>query len=62
MSQRDFQAVADAALGQLTSGLAPAEAALALAVLANRTAARLHALSRHEAAERKEQPDWPACE
>jgi len=60
VSQRDFQAEADAALGQLTSGLAPAEAALALAVLANRTAARLHALSRHEAAERKEQPDWPA--
>jgi hypothetical protein len=58
--ERDLPAEADAALGQLTGGLAPAEAAMALAVLANRTAARLHALSRHESAERKEQPDWPA--
>ena len=57
---RDLQSEADATLGQLTGGLTPAEAALALAVLANRTAARLHTLSRHEAAERKEQPDWPA--
>jgi hypothetical protein len=58
--ERDLPAEADAVLGQLTSGLAPAEAAYALAVLANRTAARLHALSRSAAAERKDQPDWPA--
>jgi hypothetical protein len=60
VSARDFQSAADATLAQLTEGLVPAEAAMALAVLANRTAARLHSLSRHEAAERKEQPDWPA--
>jgi hypothetical protein len=29
-------------------------------MLANRTVARLHALSRAEAAARKDQPDWPA--
>jgi hypothetical protein len=60
LGERDLQAEADAALGQLIGGLAPAEAALALAVLANRTAARLHTLSRSAAAERKDQPDWPA--
>ncbi len=58
--ERDYPSEADAALGQLTSGLAPAEAALALAIVANRTAARLHTLSRSAAAERKDQPDWPA--
>ena len=58
--ERDLQADADAALSQLTNGLAPVEASMALAVLANRAAARLHTLSRHEAAERKDQPDWPA--
>ena len=62
MSQadRDLPAVADAALTQLTVGLGPAEAAFALAVLANRAAARLHTLSRTEALTRKAQPDWPA--
>jgi hypothetical protein len=60
LGERDVPAEADAALAQLTDGLGPAEAALALAVLANRTAARLHALSRTEAAARKEQPEWPA--
>jgi len=58
--ERDFQAEADAALSQLMNGLAPVEASTALAVLANRAAARLHTLCRHEAAERKDQPDWPA--
>jgi hypothetical protein len=29
-------------------------------MLANRTVARLHALSRAEAAAHKDQPDWPA--
>ncbi len=60
LGERDLPAEADAVLGQLTDGLGPEEAALALAVVANRTAARLHTLSRHEAAERKEQPEWPA--
>jgi hypothetical protein len=60
LGERDLQAEADVVLGQLTAGLAPAEAATVLAILANRTAARLHTLSRHEAAERKDQPDWPA--
>jgi hypothetical protein len=58
-AERDLQAEADAALAQLTDGLSPVEAAFALAVLANRTAARLHTLSRTEALNRKEQPDWP---
>jgi hypothetical protein len=60
VSARDFQSEADATLAQLTEGLVPTEAAIALAVLANRTAARLHTLSRQAAAERKAQPDWPA--
>ncbi len=60
MGERDPQAEADAVLAHLTDGLSPDQAALALAVLANRTAARLHTLSRNEAGERKEQPDWPA--
>jgi len=47
------QAEADATLGQLTDGLAPEEAAVVLAIFANRTAARLHTLSRAEAAARK---------
>ena len=60
LGERDLPAEADAALGQLTDGLGPAEAALALAVLANRAAARLHTLTRTEAAARKDQPEWPA--
>jgi hypothetical protein len=60
LGERDLQAEADAVLAHLTDGLGPEEAAFALAVLANRTAARLHTLSRTEAVERKEQPDWPA--
>jgi len=58
--ERDLPAEADALLTRLADGLGPAEAALALAILSNRTAARLHNLSRHESAARKEQPDWPA--
>ena len=56
---RDLQAEADAALSQFISGLPADEAAVALALLANRTAVRLHTLSRTEAADRKDQPDWP---
>jgi hypothetical protein len=55
----DFQARADRVLADLADGLAAEEAALALAVLANRTVARLHALTRAEATARKEQPSWP---
>jgi hypothetical protein len=55
----DDQAVADEALDRLVAGRAPEAAALALAVLVNRAVARLHTLSRTEAAARKEQPDWP---
>jgi hypothetical protein len=58
-AQRDFQPEVDAWLATLTDGLPPEEAALALAVLANRAVARLHALSRVEASGRKDQPDWP---
>ena len=57
---RDLPAEVDAILGKLADGLGPAEAALALAVLANRTATRLHTLTRTEAAKHKEQPEWPA--
>src|SRR5437879_2194695 len=60
LGERDVQADADAALGSLIDGLGPDEAALALAILANRAAARLHTLSRTAATERKAQPDWPA--
>jgi primosomal protein N'' len=59
-TERDFLAEADATLGQLTDGLGPEAAARALAILANRTVARLHALSRAQATARKEQPDWAA--
>lgn len=55
----DDQAVADEALDRLVAGRAPEAAALALAVLVNRAVARLHTLSRTEAAARKEQSDWP---
>ena len=59
LGERDLQAEADLALGQLADGLSPEEAALALAILANRTAVRLHSLSRTAAAEHKDQPGWP---
>lgn len=59
MTERDFQAEGDALLSGLIAGLAPEHAALALAVLANRAGARLHAVARGGAAARKEQADWP---
>jgi hypothetical protein len=58
-NSRDFQVDADTALGQLTDGLPPEQVVLALAVLANRTVARLHTVSRGEAAAHKDQPQWP---
>ena len=57
---RDVQAEADRFLADLLSGLAAEQAALALAVLGNRVATRLHTLARAEATARKGQPDWPA--
>jgi hypothetical protein len=57
---RDVQAEADRVLAELLSGLPDDQAALALAVLGNRVATRLHTLARAEAAARKGQPDWPA--
>jgi hypothetical protein len=59
-AERDYQSEADALLQGFTDGLEASETALALAVLANRTVARLHAVSRSESTARKEQPDWPA--
>jgi hypothetical protein len=50
---------ADAVLGPLVDGLPPDEAAQVLAQLVHRAAARLHTLSRSQAAARKDQPDWP---
>ncbi len=57
--ERDYQAEADANLAGATVGLGPEEEALALAVLLNRAATRLHNLARAESAARKGQPDWP---
>jgi hypothetical protein len=54
MSSTDPEAV----LAPLVDDLAPEEAARVLAQLVNRAAARLHALSRGQAAARKEQADW----
>jgi hypothetical protein len=50
----------DAVLAPLVEGLEPEEAAQTLAQLISRAAARLHTLTRSEAAARKDQPDWPA--
>jgi hypothetical protein len=56
---REYQAKADAQLTALTEGQTQEQAALALAVLVNRAAARLHTLARSESTERKGQPSWP---
>jgi len=58
-AERDYQRLADEALGGLVGEQPAEEAALALAVLINRAVTRLHGLSRGEATARKEQPDWP---
>ncbi len=54
------QADADALLAGLTEALGPRQAALALAVLINRAATRLHNVARAEAAASKGQAAWPA--
>jgi hypothetical protein len=48
----------DAVLASLLEGSPPEDAARTLAQLVNRAAARLHTLSRAEAAARKEQTSW----
>jgi hypothetical protein len=50
---------AEAVLAPLVDDLEPEAAAQVLAQVINRAAARLHSLSRAQAAARKEQPDWP---
>ena len=57
-SARDYQAEADAHLSQVADRLSPEEETLALAVLLNRVATRLHNLARAESTARKGQPDW----
>jgi len=49
----------ESVLASLLEGLPPEDAARALAQLVNRAAARLHTLSRAEAAARKDQSGWP---
>jgi hypothetical protein len=57
--KRAYQAEADEQLASFTEGLEAHEAALALATLASRAAARLHNITRAEATARKGQPEWP---
>jgi hypothetical protein len=57
---RDFQTEADTYLASLLADLPPEDASLALAVLANRVATRLHNVARAESTARKGQPEWPA--
>lgn len=54
------QAEVDAYLTQLVEGVPAEAAAQTLAGVLARAAARLHTLSRAEAAARKGAPDWPA--
>jgi hypothetical protein len=57
---REHQAQVDAQLAALTEGRDSESAALLLAVLINRAAARLHNLGRTEATARKGAAGWPA--
>ena len=59
LAMTDLQARADQLLESLTESLSTEEQALALALLANRTATRLHHLGRAEAQARKGQETWP---
>jgi hypothetical protein len=56
----DEQAQVDTFLAGLIDGLAPEEAARLLAIVASRTATRLHNLTRGQATALRGQPDWPA--
>lgn len=55
----DLQGQADQLLDGLVMALDQEESALALAVVANRAATRLHNLARSGAAERKDTAAWP---
>ena len=57
---RDFQSDADAYLAGALADLEPTEAALALAVVLNRAATRLHNLARGESAATRGQEAWPS--
>ncbi len=57
---RDYQAEADAFLASSTADLPPSDAALVLAVVANRAASRLHNLARGESTACKGTPAWPS--
>ena len=52
------QKSAESLIASVATDQAPADAALALAELANRVAVELHKLARAQAAERKGEPDW----
>jgi hypothetical protein len=54
----DYQERSDAFLAELTDGAEATEVALALAVVINRAATRLHNLGRAEAQARKGQAEW----
>jgi len=57
---RDYQAEADTLLDAATADLGPDEAALALAVVFNRAATRLHNLARAQAAATRGGESWPS--
>jgi hypothetical protein len=57
-SPRDYQTEADDYLARAIDGLPAGEAALALAVLLNRAASRLHNVARAESASTKGTPEW----
>jgi hypothetical protein len=58
--ERNVQAEADALIKELTAEAGPEEAAYAVAVLVNRSAAELHRLTKGEATARRGAPDWGA--
>jgi hypothetical protein len=55
----DYQVEADRLLDGVAADVDPAERAIALTVLANRLATRLHNLGRDQAAATKGEPEWP---
>jgi len=59
-SEQQLQAAADAALAQLTAGLPPEAAALALALVLRRSATQLHSLARQRATALRGEPAWPS--
>lgn len=57
-TDRDVQADVDRIIKEMTADLDAEEAAYAVAVLANRSAAELHRLAKAEAAARRGAPEW----